>query len=75
MKRKEKTHHVKFTLTTFKAIKEQMFAVFRGCFVQLDAVNGDNGVSGRAFIVPDHGGRGKKSLNTQRKNNHENPQS
>lgn len=73
MKPKEKNHHVKFTLTTFKAIKEQMFAAFRGCFVQLDAVNWDNGVSGRAFIVPDH--EGGESLNTQRKNNHENPQS
>lgn len=53
-----------------------MFAVFRGCFVQLGAVNGDNGVSGRAFIFSDHGGKGKKkSLNTQRKNNYENPQS
>lgn len=38
-----------------------MFAVFRGCFVQLGAVNGDNGVSGRAFIFSDHGGKGEKS--------------
>lgn len=61
LKRKEKTRHVKLPLTTFKAIKEQMFAVFRGCFVQLGAVNGDNGVTSRAFIFPDHGGNGEKS--------------
>lgn len=39
-----------------------MFAVFRWCLVQLGAVNGDNGVSGRASIFSDHGGKGEKKV-------------